>query len=176
MGGVSAQGFSLGIPSWHRHQVVQCKESLMRYVATMPNGIRNSLPQNSEVLSWYPVARIGRKKNRPGHFFMEIPVWTISCENAPVFHVTWQLGPLFVLKEMRFLVLQSNPSNSDARLRDNLPSILTPPGFRCKGPGQTWKVGTGQRCVDMDGGMMAFTWEDFQDEMVPERRITWSTW
>lgn len=91
MGGVSAQRFSLawGSQADTRHQVVQCKESLMRYVATMPNGIRNSLPQNSEVLSWYPVARIGRKKTDPGIFFMEIPVVDFSsCENAPVFHVT----------------------------------------------------------------------------------------
>ena len=107
-----------------------------------------------------------------------------SCKNAPVFHVTGQLGPLFVLKEMRFLVLQSNASNSDVRLRDNLPSIQTPPGFRCKGPGQTWKVGTGrfdESIWMVEGwperfcvlpGLVTSHGTTFQDEMVPEGRIT----
>lgn len=106
MGGVSAQGFSLGIPSWHRHQVVQCKESLMRYVATMPNGIRNSLPQNSEVLSWHPVAKIGRNKNTRWHFCMEIPVWTISCV-SPCVSCHWTVGaPVCTKRDERF----SHPS------------------------------------------------------------------
>ena len=90
-----------------------------------------------------------KKKPTRAFFSWRFRWWTISCENAPVFHVTGQTGaPVCTKRDERF----SHPSKlhqvSDARVPANLEG----------------GDGTGQRCVDM---------EDFQDEMVPERRITW---